>query len=653
MRYRPVQAFRVAVCWILILVSVVSFVHKKSSDVLPTSVALPGGENEYLQFAWDVFLYLNSQAPADSERVIWETYKEAYDVFLPQAMDSLNPPSAWGAPDQPPNCGPLLDKTQAKNPRVIRQISKSSGDVHYSDILDERMQAVGGVLLDQRGKLARYEVRMNETMFEYIVDNKLYNGEVQATFGKPVVWPTGTMELKASWRQLTKEERRDPTFEKKYYVTEALLFNGPDSTYQWLVGTFPDSSHCKVKKMALVGLHIVYKIESNPLFVWMSFEQVDNINPPHGGVASFNDPNCPTNCFAPPTGQEISTTDLCFNCVENCRKSFQYCEGATKTQVVRKIPIPQHVQAFNKKMHAKLGDSRWANYELIGMQFPKSILTFDQKTGERLLANSTMETYNQTYSSCIGCHYFARTTNPLNSSDFSWFLRRAKKPKKFDPSLKELLAHNVKTEPKTRGVMTTTPDSVFKLVKDYTGWGTWPADDWNDFQRALAHPPLDSMKGLAIPGENPHGNFIRIFVNPLGLEGAQTGSFTEGSIILKENLPCQYTKKDEKGLEEQCTKEPGPIYQAPVEWTIMLKMKKGYYTEGGDWYYFKGRLPVPENQSPPFVDVAGKVEACASCHAPNNSGNFMFTYNFGMRPEIRSRCLNPIGPNKIEGCSVN
>ncbi len=83
----------------------------------------------------------------------------------------------------------------------------------------------------------------------------------------------------------------------------------------------------------------------------------------------------------------------------------------------------------------------------------------------------------------------------------------------------------------------------------------------------------------------------------------------------------------------------------------MRKMAKGYYPEGGDWYYLKGRLPIKHN--PQVVDVAGKVEACAACHAPEtNQENFMFTYNHGKRPKIRSRCVNPIGPGKVKGCTV-
>jgi hypothetical protein len=641
---RSFRVLHVAAGLVLILLLAVSCEapHRKLDfTTLPTAVEPQLDEQEYLRFAWDTFLYLNTPAE-DGNGVIWETYKEVYDIFLPQGR-ALGP---WGAPDLRPDCGQYpAGETQ----RVIRQISKSSGDVDYFDILDERMQAVGGILIDQNGFLARYEVRINEKMFDYIVANKLDNGKQQATFGKQVVWPAGTMELKASWRQLTAEEQKESSFDKKYYVTEALLYDDPDTPDNWKIGRFHDSP-CKVAKVALVGLHIAYKIESNPLFVWMTFEHVDNVNPSHGRrLASFNDSSCPTNCQAPSTGKVYQTGDACFSCVENCRESFQYCEAATKTQVVRELSIPQAVKDINREMHAWLGGggSVWANYELVGIQHPQSILTFDPTTGERLLGNSTMETYNQSYSSCIGCHYFARTKNPLNSSDFSWFLRRAKNPSGFDPSLQEILDHHVPIDAKTRDA-TPAPREVFRMVKGYESWGTWPADEWNNFQQALQH---DDEKGLPIPGENPHGNFIRIFVNEKGLAGVQTKSFPVGSIILKENLPCRYTIPHETDTKEKCTIFSDSIYQIPVEWTIMLKMQAGYYPEGGDWYYLKGR---PEDkQNPQIVDVAGKVEACASCHAPTNSGNFMFTYNFGDRPEIRSRCVGPIGPGKISGCSVD
>ncbi len=42
------------------------------------------------------------------------------------------------------------------------------------------------MLLDRRGKLARYEVRMNRLTFEYIRENTLYNAVVQSSF--PIKW---------------------------------------------------------------------------------------------------------------------------------------------------------------------------------------------------------------------------------------------------------------------------------------------------------------------------------------------------------------------------------------------------------------------------------------------------------------------------------
>lgn len=71
----------------------------------------------------------------------------------------------------------------------------------------------------------------------------------------------------------------------RYYVTDALLYNDPDTPDAWKIGRFPDSP-CQLAKVALVGLHIVYKIESNPLFVWATFEHVDNVTPPPGGSSA-------------------------------------------------------------------------------------------------------------------------------------------------------------------------------------------------------------------------------------------------------------------------------------------------------------------------------------------------------------------------------
>ncbi|HXU46518.1 MAG TPA: cytochrome P460 family protein, partial [Thermoanaerobaculia bacterium] len=472
-----------------------------------------------------------------------------------------------------------------------------------------------------------------------------------ATFPKRIDWPTGSIELKASWRELTAREAADPATAKRYYVTEALLYNDPGAPDEWKkIGRF-ETGPCKLAKVALVGLHIVYKIASNPLFVWATFEHVDNLVPPPGSrTASFFDPACPADCIAPPTGEVLKPGDRCFDCVPVCRDNFQYCPAATKTQVVRRVPIPAAVRAINAAVRGRLGDSVWSHYQLVGVQHPESLSTFDPARGERLLGNTTMETFNQTYSSCVGCHAFARTSNPTNSANFSWFLRRARKPAGFDPTLQQALAHHVPGGGEVPPDLRPTPQEVFARVAGYESWGTWPADVWNDFTPGLRRP--DGTKGPALPGQNPHGAFIRIFVNDIALSAVGQKRFPAGSVVLKENLPCAIAQPGSAGLAERCAKAGavGPAFQSPVELTLMVKMEPGFYPEGGDWYYLKGRPAGPT--SPQIVDFAGRVEACASCHAPHDSGSFMFTYAFGQRPEIRGRCQNPLGPGRIPGCSL-
>jgi hypothetical protein len=574
--------------------------------------------------------------------VVWETWKEAYDIF----RDGVEPPSAWGAPDlPPPGCEAFGDRDR----RVIRQITKSSGDHDFSDILDERTQAVGGILIDRNGMLTRYEVRVDKPMFDAIVHDKLYDGKVQAMFPQRIDWPIGSMELKASWRELTAAEVADPNTAKRFYLTEALLYDDPGAPDDWQIGRFK-GERCKLAKVALVGLHIVYKIESNPLFVWATFEQEDNLAPPSGAKsASFFDPSCPADCVAPPTAEVLKPGDRCFNCVPDCRDNFQYCPAATKNQVVRQVPIPSPVQVANAAMRLRLGDSVWSHYQLVGIQHPQSLTTFDPASGERLLGNTTMETFNQTYSSCVGCHSFARTTNPTNTADFSWFLRRASKPAGFDPTLQQALDHHV-PHGDVPPDLHPTPEEVFQRIAGYEKWGTWPADVWNDFTPELLQP--DGKKGPAQPGQNPHGNFIRIFANDTALSAIGEKRFPVGSIVVKENLACAVAQPGGTGLEERCAKagDQGPAYQSPIELTIMVKMEPGFYPEGGDWYFLKGRPAGPT--SPQIANFAGRVEACASCHAPHNSGNFMFTYAFGERPEIRGRCSNPLGVGRIPGCSL-
>ena len=625
--------------------------QKETHWQIPESVEAPASREQFLEFAWDQFIALNwpaSSTPGkpdtaarlgDQGNVVWETWKEPYDVFL----DGARTPPAWEVPDLlPDECKGSIEPKEDGH-RVIRMSSKVSGHAQ-ENILDERLQAVGGVLLDRQGKLARYEVRMNRLMFKYIRENTLYNAVVQSSF--PIEWPQGSMELKASWRELTEKEVDNlEETRRRYHVSEAVLLDPPGERFN-----FPqkDGSPCQIKQMALVGLHVVHKIPGHDPFIWATFEHEDNIT-----EASFNDPDCPDDCVVPPNpNQPIDTR--CRDCVPECWNTFQYCPDQTKTQVTRQVPIPGDVEAFNTRIHGRgpVRGTKWAHYNLVGVQYPSEIdLPFDpESVGETFLGNTTMETFNQTASSCVGCHSFARASNPFNLADFSWFVRRAKFPPdtvhEFPPGKVQPGRELPKLKP--------SPEEVLEIVygkrpnaftgsaeKPYEEWGTWPKDAWNNFEISLRQP--DGSKGPGVTGENPHGNFVRIFVNDLGLKAVRenSGVFPPGTIVLKENLPFRFVPDPS---DFPTPKQPLEVWQPAVELTVMYKQAQGYFPQGGDWYYLKSAPLQPGK--PPNVDRAGRSTGCASCHGWQGNADFMLTFNFGKPPVIRTRCVDDSGNDK-------
>ena len=89
-----------------------------------------------------------------------------------------------------------------------------------------------------------------------------------------------------------------------------------------------------------------------------------------------------------------------------------------------------------------------------------------------------METFNQTASSCVGCHSFARSTNPFNLADFSWFVCRAKFPPGEVPG-REFLKLKPSPEEVLEIVYGKRPNAFTgRTERPYEDWGTWPKDAW-------------------------------------------------------------------------------------------------------------------------------------------------------------------------------
>jgi cytochrome c len=375
-------------------------------------------------FSWEEFFALNWPAKPGQRGVpdesrpfndragarVWETWKESYEVFLPHGTK----PAAW-------------DTREGDGEKMLMRSQK------IEDLgIDSTLQAASNVadppakLTDQKGRLVRYEIRMNRVMFEYVVDHKLYNGLKQAEAGT-IDLPNGSMLIKAAWREV------EPDEEKGFYVVKAKVCDS-DSHGQPV--------HCRSRRMALVGFHMTQRTSSAPQWIWTTFEHVDNVPGELGHEPySFHNPKC--------TGP---------NCTPN-----QPTKAGTPAQLFRVLTIPRkdpvcstpnvpadNLEVLNREVDDALrkNGSIFHNYELIDTQRtlsspPNGPVTAFTATPV-MLGNTTMESYVQATSSCMGCHATARTSdvNKFFSAHFEFQLNNAQP----QPPLTAILT--LPTEPK-------------------------------------------------------------------------------------------------------------------------------------------------------------------------------------------------------------
>jgi len=318
---------------------------------------------------------------------VWETWKEQYEAYPKDG----SAPAPWNTKETLPAA---CQTGETENLRHLYRQEK------VDDVLDAINQAVKvdgtlpGTLTDQHGKVVRYEIRMNRHVFDYIVENKLYNGEQQTKADK-VDFPDGSILIKAAWRELTAET---PIKERKQFMTrQACICDGDD---------------CHRAKVAMVGFHIMHKTPNAPQWIWSTFEHVSNVHPTHGLPANFNNPNC--------QGQY-------------CANNSQTPTG-TPNQVTQILPLTPELEKLNHRMQQLFTGvhSVLSRYQLMSAQWPlPSKNKADPATVFNVMptfsANTTMETFAQDTSSCMGCHVMSRSLRPdqFVSGDFSFTLNNA------------------------------------------------------------------------------------------------------------------------------------------------------------------------------------------------------------------------------------
>ncbi len=379
----------------------------------PTSpVDLPPGPThaDAVAFAWQAFVALNWPVLAGSRGVpdlaktigqpgdvVWHTWKAPDEIFY---ADGRTPPpwNQYGG-ELPPEC---TTGGAAPAEFVVRRVAKVPGDTS-NDAIERAREAVGGTLTDQHGNLARFEIRMNRTIYDAIVAGAYYNREGQ-DLAKFISFPPGVMEVKAAWRQMTTAD--SSAVKSRFYREKAWIYTPP-------FGSNPAS--CVQGEVGLVGLHIAHKTPSRPQWTWATFEHVDNVPPGASGWTgpfSFNNPACRPDVCPPNRSTEKNGVPT-----------------KVPTQVTRVVAIGKAAGDANPRwqqaLRAAVPDSPFAYYQLVDIQWPQSPAQrpFGDPT-PGLVANTTMETY-ATESSCLHCHFTARTASGTLSSDYSFMLGEA------------------------------------------------------------------------------------------------------------------------------------------------------------------------------------------------------------------------------------
>jgi hypothetical protein len=435
----------------------VTIIDSPPSAVTPALAAIPpdvqGLRNQldFDLFAWREFVALNWPAdPAtcsarrdvtilDGGRGprVWETWKTDAEVFVDPARGR---PGGWCP--QPP---PLL--------RPLPGISRFAGDP-----LPGIQQAFGGPLVDQAGRFVRYEERVNRDEFDHLVVNDLWNraGQTRWLAHDAIDLPAGSaagpgaIEVKAAWKVLTPAELQGGRF----YAIRARLTTGRDAAGR-AVEALAD--------VGLIGLHITHKSRSSPQWTWATFEHVDNL------TSSLRRPECrarvactlaatffcPDGC-CPDDCQTTTCTDGV--CPELAASGLpaQLPTQVTRVQDVALMSPPDRdVGRVNEAFRHLLAGTVWANYQLIGNQWPTRPEVAGGVPAPPFLANVALETFNQghtpegsdgaaaypsagyapfrasTSSSCLKCHFTAQTAGTDRAghrapADFSFLLSKAR-----------------------------------------------------------------------------------------------------------------------------------------------------------------------------------------------------------------------------------
>ena len=485
-------------------------------------------------FAWDEFVALNWPAQTNPQQ------RGEAESDKPFGAEGLRVWETWKTPEEiflPGGVEPA--PWNAPLPR----------ERHLTDKL-QAVQSDGtlpATLTDRFGHIVRYEIRVNKILFEYLRSHKLYDSQ-QQVLAESVRYPDGAMAIKASWREL------EPGEEAQFLTRECVVFDTKNGK----------PGRKRRRKMGLVGLHIVQKTPSAPQWVWATFEHTGNTE---GSDASF----CPP-------------------LVPEARVNKQ-TEPGTPNLVRRESPLRARLQQLNRAQQQALHatSSPLQNYELIGAQWPAP----GSRVEPTYLANTTMESFAQESSSCLGCHASARTLRPdkFIASDFLFLIRRAQ------PEVKDKPMIGAPTKPVTE----------------------WDKKNWRAIQRGHAISERSYELLPKFVGNKLHCGSCHLDVGRSPRSSWWVGMFAEGKYDTAQKFFDRINQCMQRSMNGKPIPTDGPdmaAFNAYFRWLDEQAQSLA--------------LP-PQPTGMPKVEtltgdpVLGKVlfsQRCAACHATDGQGRY-------------------------------
>jgi hypothetical protein len=419
----------------------------------------PGAtQRQFYDFAWQTFIALNwpsrhggERAEPDKSRkigdrapdgslfpVVWLGYKDPDQLFLPKGAI----PAAWNTPPPPPSC-----QQAAPGALFLHTLDKVdlSGLNQAGFYRRQKTNKERGPVIDQALKYVLYDQRMNQSEYQYTVDNKYYLADNQCTaVGSPnskdfhtppdgtepwmqrlPEWARqGSIEIKAAWRLL--DPVKDKDILGRYYHVPAFFVKPHEPG---------KPGQCENAEAALVGFHILRLTpKTGKTWFWATFEQIDNVevNEPERGL-----PKTPS--FNPgPKGTPPPPYPKGYDKEPAIIRGPPLPDPKAPVNVSRLTPIPSAVEESNKRYRAGLKGTVWYFYELVdtmnqsvGNAKTKQMLAGHNRPTVKPndvvymntfpMANTTMETYLQ-HMSCMDCHgYYGVPIGPKAKKDYVQF----------------------------------------------------------------------------------------------------------------------------------------------------------------------------------------------------------------------------------------